>query len=295
MKTGIVKKLLMLIILSISVNTAVSLRAMDWPLDTGTVRNNFGWNNNGSPLLGTSFEAEDMVKAAENGELLYQHKKEDRASRLPSSLGSWLALDHGDGIISVYSRLDEETPMPASDRMVKTTSLGQAGISGWTRQKGFYFFLFDRKERRWINPSMIISPFPDTRPPVILSVRLKDSEGNLIDPAQTRTISQGRYLISVEAADTMLEARESPLAPFRIVCSVNGIETGALNFETYSARDGSLMVYRNGLIPVKQVYAPYPAYEVGEIRFARGQATLEVIAQDIAGNSRNVVFRLQVE
>jgi hypothetical protein len=274
---------------------AVLLYAMDWPLDTGTIRNNFGWNDNGRPFLGTSFENEDMVKAAEGGELLYQHKKEDHASRLPSPLGSWLALDHGDGIISVYSRLDEEAPMPAAERVGKAASLGQAGISGWTSNKGFYFFLFDRKERRWINPSMIISPFPDSRPPVILSVKLKDSEGKFIDPAQTKTISQGRYLISVEATDTMLEARESPLAPFRIVCSVNGIETGALNFETYSARDGSLMVYRNGLIPVKQVYAPYPSYEVGEIRFTRGQATLEVIAQDIAGNSRNVVYRLQVE
>jgi hypothetical protein len=93
----------------------------------------------------------------------------------------------------------------------------------------------------------------------------------------------------------MIEARESPLAPFRIVCSVNGVETGGLNFETYSARDGSLMVYRNGLIPVEQVYAPCPAYEIGEIRFTRGQAILEVIAQDIAGNSRNAVYRLQVE
>jgi hypothetical protein len=268
---------------------------MDWPLDTGRLGNNFGWNDNGSPLLGTSFETEDSVKAAESGELLYQHKKEDRASRLPSPLGSWLALDHGDGIISVYSRMDEEAPMQVSERVGKAAFLGRAGISGWTGNKGFYFFLFDRKERRWINPSMIISPLSDTRPPVILSVRLKDSSGNLIDPGQTRTISQGRYLISVEATDTMLEARENPLAPFRIVCSVNGIETGVLNFETYSARDGSLMVYRNGLIPVKQIYAPYPAYEIGEIRFTRGQAALEVIAQDIAGNSRNVVYRLQVE
>ncbi|AEF81179.1 hypothetical protein [Leadbettera azotonutricia] len=294
MKTGI-KKILLVLIGSIAVNSAVLLRAMDWPLDAGTMRNNFGSNDNGSPLLGTSFETEDTVKAAENGELLYQHKKGDHASRLPSPLGSWLALDHGDGIISVYSRLDEEAPMPVTASAGKTASLGRSGISGWSGSKGFYFFLFDRKERRWINPSMIINPLSDTRQPLILSVRLKDSDGKLIDPSQTKTISQGRYLISVEATDTMLEARESPLAPFKIVCSVNGIETGALNFETYSARDGVLMVYRNGLIPVKQVYAPYPAYEVGEIRFTRGQATLEVIAQDIAGNSRNAVFRLQVE
>jgi hypothetical protein len=92
-----------------------------------------------------------------------------------------------------------------------------------------------------------------------------------------------------------MEARESPLAPFRIVCSVNGSEAGMLRFETYSARDGALMVYRNGLVPVRDVFAPKPGWEVGEAQFTRGQATLEIIVQDITGNNRNVVYRLQVE
>jgi hypothetical protein len=55
------------------------------------------------------------------------------------------------------------------------------------------------------------------------------------------------------------------------------------------------MVYRNGLVPVRQIYAPVPAYEAAEVWFSRGQTTLEVIAQDIAGNARNVVYRLMVE
>jgi hypothetical protein len=93
----------------------------------------------------------------------------------------------------------------------------------------------------------------------------------------------------------MLAEGENPLAPYSIHCSVNGVEIGALNFETYSARDGVLMVYRNGLVPVEQVYASHEAFEVGEVWFNRGQATLEVVAQDITGNTRSVTFRLQVE
>jgi hypothetical protein len=99
----------------------------------------------------------------------------------------------------------------------------------------------------------------------------------------------------VETAETFPGTNRNPLAPFRIICSVNGSETGRLNFETYTARDGMLMAYRNGLVPVRQIYAPYPAYELGEISFTRGQARLEIIAQNINGVPRNVVFPLTVE
>jgi hypothetical protein len=55
------------------------------------------------------------------------------------------------------------------------------------------------------------------------------------------------------------------------------------------------MVYRNGLVPVKQVYVPYPGFEVGELWFTRGQATLEVIARNIQGGARSITFHLQVD
>ncbi|MDR2617559.1 MAG: M23 family metallopeptidase [Treponema sp.] len=274
----------------------VFLQAMDWPSQEGKITGNFGSNNEGRPLLGNIFESEGNIAAADRGELLFRRRSQDDCSSpLPSPLGAWVALDHGDGIISIYSRIAEGDPVRVPGMVEKNSPLGGSGTSGWSDKKGFYFSLFDRRERRWINPSMIITPLEDARPPLIVSVSLTGPGGRSIDPSQTRTVSQGRYLISVGAADTLKEAGESPLAPHRIVCMVNGVEIGVLNFETYSARDGALMVYRNGLIPVKEVFAPYPAWEVGEIQFTRGQAVLEVIAQDIAGNSRNAVFRLQVE
>jgi hypothetical protein len=271
---------------------------MDWPSASGEMVKNFGWNDGGQPHLGVTFRAEGPVAAAETGELLYRREEGDTASRIPSPLGSWAALDHGDGIISVYSRYDARPAeadfdeRPASGLIAKDTSLGEAGMSGWSSSKGFYFQLFDRKERRWINPSVIISPPENTRLPAILSVSLKDTDGNLFDPAQRRNLSQDRYIIFVNA---ITGDPNAPLAPYRIMCSLNGSESGALNFETYSARNGALVVYRNGLVPVRQVYAAVPGYEVADIWLTRGQATLEIIAQDISGNSRNVVYRFTVE
>ena len=273
----------------------LTLFSIDWPSASGAIRKNFGWNDQGLPHLGVTFDTDEQVKTADVGEVFFSRREGDTASRLPSPLGAWTALDHGDGIVSIYARMDDKNLNAALGRTEKGSVLGEAGISGWTNRRGVYFQLFDRKERRWLNPVLIITPPEDQRPPEVVSVRLRNAEGQLINPYQTYNLSQGRYTIIVNAVDTMRSASENPLAPYRIMCSLNGSEAGVLSFETFSARDGRLMVYRNGLVPVKQIYSPVPAYEVADVWFSRGQTTLEIIAQDITGNVRNVVYRLMVE
>jgi hypothetical protein len=226
--------------------------------------------------------------------MVFYHATSNTASTLPSPLGSWVALEHGDGIIGIYSRFEDRRNPSLSTTIEKDTVIASMGISGWSSQEGYYFSLFDRRERRWVNPSALISPLADTRPPQIHSVSLRSGR-DLIDPAQTRTIRQGRYTILVNASDTRINPNESPLAPYRLLCSVNGVEIGALTFETFAAREGVLMIYRNGLVPVRQIYDPDPASEIGEVEFSRGHASVEVIAQDLAGNTRNVLYRFQVE
>jgi hypothetical protein len=277
------------------------LWAMDWPSSDGVVTANFGLNDRGRPVLGTVFQSEGPVLAADRGELVFYRGQEDRASRLPSPLGSWMALDHGDGILGVYSRFEDpgvntagvNTPEPPV-QIARGAVIANSGSSGWSEQKGFYFILFDRRERRWVNPSLIIAPFPDTSPPQILLVQLQTPDGQIIPPAQAR-ISQGRYSVIVGATDTISLDYAIPLAPHRLVVSLNGAEVGVLNFETYSTRDGVLSVRRNGLVPVSKVYAPFPAFEVGDTWFTRGQTTLEVIARDVTGNERSFIRRMEVE
>jgi hypothetical protein len=270
-------------------------RAMDWPTEEGVIANNFGWNRETKPVLGMIFETEGPVRATEEADILFIHDLEDSASVLPSPLGTWVALDHGDGLISIYSHLDETEALPVLENVSCGRLIARAGKSGMTEESGFYFTFFDRKERRWINPVMIIAPPEDTAPPQILSVELRNAEGQSVNPAQARSLRQGRYTVLVNAVDSLAERQPATLAPYRILCSINGMEAGALSFETFSARDGVLMAYRNGLVPVNQVYTPAPAYEIGEISLTRGQAEIEIIAQDISGNTRNTVFRLQVE
>jgi hypothetical protein len=287
---------------------------LDWPSSGESMVSNFGYNLAGRPAVGVSFETGEPVRAADVGEVFFFRSGEDTASRLPSPMGNWLALDHGDGLISIYSRFGETSGSQAGGSAGTDLSVTQVdrnaiiarGAGGQSSSKGFFFAIFDRRERRWVNPSMVIAPLPDTRPPQILSVTLTAGDGRRIGllrlprsgvpaAAVQGRLSQGRYRIAVEAADTRLGEGEKELAPHRILCLVNGVETGALGFETYSARDGVLMVDRKGLTPVSEVYGPYPAFDIGDLWLTRGQATLEVIVQDIAGNERSATMRFTVE
>jgi hypothetical protein len=277
-----------------------SLSAMSWPSEDAFLVRNFGANDRGRPVLGMVFNGGTEVFAAESGEVIFYCGKNDTASRLPSPFGAWTAVDHEDGLISIYSRYADGAPF-ARTHVEKLQQIAASGASGWSAQDGFYFIIFDRRERRWINPAMIITPVRDTRPPQILSVDLRNAQGLT---AQSRNLSQGRYTVLVNTSGGIpavspqgipaAQQRNQRYAPQRIVCLVNGAEVGSVNFEAVSARDGVLMVYRNGLVPAGQIYSAFPAYETADIFLTRGQANLEIIVQDISGNSRSVVNRLLV-
>jgi hypothetical protein len=271
---------------------------MDWPTQAGLMSRNFGWNDQGKPVLGVCFVVEGPIRSADAGEILFYNDPAHTASRFPSPLGAWAALDHRDGLVSIYSRFDEKELPETLSLVEKNTVIASSGTSGWSDTGGFHFSLFDRRERRWVNPSLIITPFPDTKPPAILSVTLGNGDTGtitLMPPPARNTITQGRYTVSVEVSDTREENGDLPLAPFRISCSLNGVEMGRLYLETFFVRDGIAMAYRNSLVPVRQVYAPYPAFEIGDIAFARGRVTLEIHALDNAQNSRNTTYWLQVD
>jgi len=261
-----------------------NIDAMSWPCEGAVLIRNFGSNYTGMPVLGMVFSGDTDVLAAEKGEVIFSRNRNDTASRLPSPLGAWTAVDHEDELISIYCRYADETR--TFTQVEKSQPIASSGISGWSARSGFYFIVYDRRERRWINPAMIITPVRESGPMQIASVELLNDQGL---PVQSRNLSQGRYTILVNTA-----ARETLFAPQRIVCSVNGAEVGSLNFEAVSARDGVLMIYRNGLVPAKQVYANFPAFETASVFLNRGQVTLEVIVQDDAGNPRSVVNRLIV-
>jgi hypothetical protein len=277
--------------------------AFDWPSPEAKQLDNFGTAEHGRPTLGISFaaaanpegEGGSNVFSADTGELVFSVTESDYARQIPSTLGSWVACEHGEGIIGIYARGEEGRENSVIKKTGPDTSLLKAGKSGWTSENGFYFSLYDKKEKRWVNPLIIVGQLLDTVRPSIGSVRLRGDNAQIIDLAQSRTIKQGRYKIEVDASDGA-ESAVDDLAPCRVSCVLNGAETGLLALEIFSVRDGKLMIYGNGLVPVSEVYGQGSALCAAEdVWFTRGQASLEVIVQDFNGNARRVSYRLFVE
>ena len=282
--------ILMVVFISLFFTSSITgkLDAMSWPSVNAVLIRNFGLNDNGRPFLGMQFSGGTEILAAEQGEVIFSRNRNDTASRLPSPLGAWTAVDHGDGLISIYSRYADESV--SLKQVEKSQPMAVSGISGWSERNGFYFIVFDRRERQWINPAMIVTPVQRNRPPQILSIDFKNTQGLVL---QSRNLVQGRYTVLVNTGSPAIN-QGYLLAPQKIVCSVNGTEAGSLNFEAFSARDGVLMVYRNGLVPAGQIYSAFPAFEAAEVFLTRGQANLEIIVQDVAGSSNTLVTRLIV-
>jgi hypothetical protein len=280
-----------------------SVSAIDWPSKDAVMISNFGESYMGMPMLGDTFRAEGSFGPIEDGEVIFTRGVSSPASRFTSPLGAMTVVDHGDGLLSIYSRAGRQPDRPQPS-VTADTVIAESGISGWSRTRGFYLSIFDRKDRRWVNPSLVIPVPPDTILPVIRSVRLKGGDGRILDLATVRSVRQGAYAVIVHADDAGADSGTT-LMPARIICSVNGVETGTLAFDTFSARDGSLMLFRKGLVPVTQIYSYAPAVEACEVFFNRGQITLEIIVQDAAAvsgsspsaapNSRRAVYRFSVE
>lgn len=271
------------------------LYAMDWPDPSAALIKNFGLNQDGRPILGHVFNSEGSVRAAESGELLFTCNPDMHASNLAAPMGSWYAVDHGDGLITVYSRLYTENRGLVPVFFEKGAPLASAGNSGWTETQGFMFSIYDRKERCWVNPSMIVNSGPDTRKPLIKSFTLLGRNGNRYNPEKNKSIPQGSYRILVEVEDFLDDSQKISLAPHRILCFINGSEQGALHLETIYARDGVLLVTRNRAAAAAEVYSPDSAYDIGETALVRGRAAIELIASDVSGNERIITYELVVE
>jgi murein DD-endopeptidase MepM/ murein hydrolase activator NlpD len=273
--------------------------AVDWPSAGGELRSSFGQNDRGRPSVGMAFEGEDPVRSMDAGEILFVSSGSasfgGAADGFPNPLGDWMAVDHGNGIIGVYARLATSESAVVKTVVEKGSVLSSPGTTGWVASTGYYFSVYDRLERRWVNPAMIAPQRVDTRPPTIRSIDLVAKDGQAIRLAANRVVRQGVYRVLVEAVDTENSVKQYPLSPQRIMCLVNGAEQGSLHLETIKTENGTLMVSRTKPAPAGLVYQPTGSVDLGEIRLNRGRTTLELIARDAPGNERISTIAFMVE
>jgi hypothetical protein len=290
--------------------------AIDWPSPESPLRVSFGQNVRGRPAVGLSFAApaksadaaarpaaadpavagttDAVVRSADSGEIVFAQDAGRSVNGWPSPLGAWEAVRQSEGLILVYGHLAEADAGSAT-LVEKGALIGRAGATGWSVGIGFYFSVYDAPQGRWVNPAALAPPRPDQRQPTVRSVALVGRDGQSIDPATVKSIRQGAYRLLVESYDTEDGAAPALVAPYKMYCLVNGAEQCALSLETIAAPSGALEVSRTAPSPAAQAYASAPAYDLGEVRLARGRAGLEIIVRDAGGRERVVSYSLNVE
>jgi hypothetical protein len=276
--------------------------SLEWPVAEGRIVSNFAKNIRGEPALGYSFHSEGPVRAADSGELLFTRQDGETRSGLPSPLGDWTAIEHRDGLVGIYGRFSL-SGVNNVGLIDQGGILGFSGRTGWGDGDGFYFSFYDRREKHWVNPGMILPLLDDTLIPQIRSVRLENGDGRLFRLPETRSIPRGQYRIIVETQDFRREQGDEAMECHRITCAVNGKEAGEINFETFAAQNGRLVVNAGNFgessgisrIPASTIYAFAPAIVAGEVYLNSGQAIFEIIGSDLKGQSRSQTYRLNVE
>lgn len=274
--------------------TAIQATALDWPHSESRPSVSFAMNEEGRPIAGVRFDGSDSVRSADNGEIIFSTTDPLLPCPFTQALGNWTAMEHTDGMITLYAHLSPQHDGEGRTGLEKGSILAPTGDSGWTDREGFFFAVIDRIAKRWVNPVLIASLREDTTQPIIQRVLLVARDGTQVNPRSESSLRQGNWRVLVETVDN--EAKDVPLTlgPKDISCMVNGIEVQRLQLDYLSVRDGDLLIPGNPARKAREVYTKEGLYDLGEIQLKRGRTTMQINVRDAAGNERQVIYTLRI-
>jgi len=268
----------------------ISAFAFEWPLNAGSIRYGFGSFRDGF-LKGTEFgAATSMVRAVAEGELTFIATGNSLPGGYPIQGGSMLSLAHAAEMMSVYTGM---VPDSISRYLAKVRAgdvLGRTPDAG--TKVGARLFTYDGKERRFVNPLMVLPGVRDDSSPVIRSISLKN-DGLEAKIEQARTIKQGIYDLILEAYDNSPAGEQS--APFEISVTIDGSVRARVVYDASWAKDGVPYIFGSAGLEEDAYLLGGNIVRFGPYVFARGRVVLSISVSDFAGNKREQTYSLSVQ
>lgn len=266
--------------------------AIEWPMAEARMESTFGTLREGRFLPGIEISAEDpAVLCAAAGEVLFC---EDGAGPggLPSGVGSFVAIAHERGLVSVYGGLE---PGTAVDYLREARQGDLLGLAAAERggEAGLRFFLFDAEKGQFVNPLLFLRPREDQRTPAVRAVYLR-RDSQAIDLSQIRTLRQGLCEVQAEFWDPRDDG-QGYNAPFQVRVLLNGSERISLGWDIGREIDGRYRLFSGEGKSVDEFFVPPARYRLGTIQIPRGRASLEIIVSDFSQRSRSSSYVFQVE
>ncbi|HSV55561.1 MAG TPA: hypothetical protein VLH39_00445 [Magnetospirillaceae bacterium] len=274
---------------------ALSAAALQWPVADGSPALTFGSFRSGRFLPSiTVGPAGAVIRAAAEGDVVFRFDGDMLPSGLPSTLGSFVALSHAGGLVSVYSRL-EPGSLPAGILPVPSGKvLGGAGGSGFYSMKESGFTLYDLVKRRYLNPLVLLSPARDDRAPVVRGFYLSSGGRNFPLPG-TRSFRQGAYEFLADIWDPPPAADARPRAPYEIRLAIDGQEVVRFIYDTAHAESGRLTFFEPLRVDSRTRFFPDGTLRLGSFMLSRGRSAITLTVSDYAGNERVVTATVLVE
>jgi len=273
--------------------------AFDWPLARVVLTATFGESRGDHFHSGVDLGGGDQeIRPIAAGELVFSFEEGQDLASVPVGLGSYLVLQHQNGVRSLYAHL-EAGSMPRERKSFDGSgSLGRVGATGYSLGKHLHLTIIDTEMRSLINPLAVLPPLPDRQTPVIKELQLRAGR----EPAVVRSGASFRQG-TTEVLAQLYDLREDVpfawrMAAYRISLYQDGREVAALRLDGLHEKlraDGSprLALLESGLA-FEELYQSEWLLRIGEVKLVPGQTTLSLFVADYAGNESSRDFLLTV-
>jgi hypothetical protein len=272
------------------------LSAMSWPLDAPVPAATFGTLDSGHFLTAIELASDGgLVHSADEGELVFAYDSKPASYALPSTIGSYVVIEHPRGMAAVYAELARGSASGYLEKVKAGTLLGTAGASGIAKGSGLLFGLFDREAERWVNPFLLLPPLTDTTPPVIRSALLSNGS-SAYTLGEAKSLPQGVYTVSADLGDSLASSWSvgNP-APYYVRLMIDGAKVAEFTSDVAAAKDGSLRLSSQSPKMANEYARPDGKVILASRLFARGRSIIEILVRDYAGNERRASWTITLE
>lgn len=298
------------------------LFAFEWPLPEVEPTSTFGTYRHGSFFKAVEIEKTgEVVNPIDAGKLLFVASGRPRhGAALPRGTGNTMVVEHERGIRSVYGYLSDIPGKPGEWNLKRSEVLSSVGSTGSTVGDVLYLQILDSEFGQVVNPLVSLPSPEDSRAPTIESVALipraregaQDGEKGAssgdaspertpeaasvtLIPGERNYTEAGEYTCVVRGYDLSADAEFfRPMAPFTFRVYVNGEEKVNIRLEAITAVDFEHVIAGNEETGAAELYRDTWRYSPGVLRLNPGDAMIEVVLTDFAGNEAGATYRVTV-
>ncbi len=269
--------------------------AFEWPVSNVQLVSTFGQSRWGDYFKGVElYSDEGRVEPVDSGEIIFRSTENPAGPhRCPSGLGNMAVVQHERGIRSVYGHLAEPVD-PNLTSINQNQVLGKTGSSGMVEGRFLYLQIIDSEVARYVNPLLSLPSIADRVRPNVEDLVLSNSIADYPLRNGLR-IRQGEYVLRLRAYDTSAALDTfRPMAVYSVKLYINGEERQSFSFESLAVKNWKTVPAGRDDLPHQVLYGTGEKISLRSVVLQPGEAIIEVVTADFAGNESIRTTRIQV-